>query len=60
MEYYVGPAFIKVPHPSEVPLPMFLLFVKSLDPSELPILKFLRRPMQGPCQELKLTRREYR
>ena len=42
MEYYVGPTFIKVPHPSEVPLPMFLLFVKSLDPSELPIPKFLK------------------
>ena len=40
-EYYAGPAFIKAPHPSELPLP---LFVKSPDPSELPIPKFLKTP----------------
>ncbi|RLN40223.1 uncharacterized protein C2845_PM01G18270 [Panicum miliaceum] len=42
VEYYAGPAFIKAPHPSELPLPTFPLFVKSPDPSELPIPKFLK------------------
>ncbi|RLN39288.1 uncharacterized protein C2845_PM01G18090 [Panicum miliaceum] len=43
VEYCAGPAFMKAPHPSEVPLPTFPLFVKSPDPSELPIPKFLKR-----------------
>ncbi|PUZ40636.1 hypothetical protein GQ55_9G440300 [Panicum hallii var. hallii] len=43
VEYYAGPAFMKAPHPSEVPLPTFPLFVKSPDPSELPIPTFLKR-----------------
>ena len=60
VEYYAGPAFINAPQPSEVSLPTFPLSVMSPDRSELLIPKFLRRPMQGPCQELKLTRREYR
>jgi hypothetical protein len=40
--YYAGPAFLKSPDPSEVPLPEFLLFVTSPDPSELPMPKFLK------------------
>jgi hypothetical protein len=42
VEYYAGPAFMKAPHPSELPWPTFPMFVKSPSPIELPIPKFLK------------------
>ncbi|XP_062211568.1 uncharacterized protein LOC133912709 [Phragmites australis] len=37
--YYAGPAFIKSPDPSELPVPAF---IKSPDPSEVPVPRFLK------------------
>ncbi|KAF8698776.1 hypothetical protein HU200_035034 [Digitaria exilis] len=40
--FYAGPAFVKSPDPSEVPLPpKFLLLGKSPEPSDLPVPWFL-------------------
>jgi hypothetical protein len=47
--YYAGPAFLKSPDPSEVPLPKFPLFVKSPNPSEVPFPKFLK--LKTPTEE---------
>jgi hypothetical protein len=47
--YYAGPAFLKSPDPSEVPLPKSPLFVKSPNPSEVPFPKFLK--LKTPTEE---------